>query len=85
MVADELRLDIDGINTKMGAEMHTKPQTVQKRAGAQHAIMAGELSRDVGERIGRIGDGDIDRSVLFQKSQPTLRVATVGGAAGFFR
>src|SRR6516165_6686269 len=47
MVADDLRLDIDGINTKMGAEMYTKPQTVQKRAGAEHAIVPGELSRDV--------------------------------------
>jgi hypothetical protein len=26
----------------------------------------------------------IDRSVLFQKSQPTLGIAAVGGAAGLF-
>jgi hypothetical protein len=58
MVANDLRLDIDRINTKVGAEVHTKPQTVEKGAGAEHAIMAGDLSRNVGKRIGRIGDGD---------------------------
>ena len=62
--------------------------------------MGGDHSRDIGKWIGRIGDGDkyclwssahdfwnyvaIDRSVLFQKSQSALGVATVGGAAGLF-
>src|SRR4029077_11497965 len=100
MVANDLRLDIDRINTKVRAEMNAKPQAVEKSAGREHAIMAADFSRDVGKRIGRIGDGDkhclwsaahdfwnyiaIDRSVLFQKSQPTLGIATVGGAAGLF-
>ena len=67
---------------------------------AEHAIMAGHVSRNVGKRIRRIGDGDqhglrsntydlwndvtIDRGVLFQKPQPALGIAAVGGAAGFF-
>ena len=84
----------------MHSEMHTEPQTVEKGAGAEYAIMGGDHSRNIGKRIGRIGDGDkhclrsgahdfwnhvaIDRSVLFQKSQPALAVATVGGTAGLF-
>ena len=67
---------------------------------AEHAIMAGHVSRNVGKRIRRIGDGDqhslrsstydlgngvtIVRAVLFQKPQPALGIAAVGGAAGFF-
>ena len=58
MVANDLRLDIDGINAKVGAEMHPNPQAVEKVARREHPIMAGDFSCDVGERIRRISDGD---------------------------
>ena len=38
--------------------MEAEPQRVEQRAGAQHAIVTGELTREIGERIGRIRDGD---------------------------
>jgi hypothetical protein len=100
MVANDLRLDIDRINAEVRAEMNAKPEAVEKGAGREHPIMATDYSRDVGKRIGRISDRDkhclrssahdfwnyiaIDRSVLFQKSQPTLGIAAVSGAAGLF-
>ena len=58
MVADDLRLHIHGVDAEMRSEMHTKAQTVEKCAGAEHAIMARDFSRNIGERVRRVTDGD---------------------------
>ena len=97
MVADDLRLYMRGINTKMLSEMDAKAQAVEEGARAQYTIVTGRFARDVGERIGWIGDRDqhcfrsgahnlrnnvsIDRSVLFQQPQPPLRIVAVRSAA----
>ena len=36
--------------------MNAKAQAVEQRAGAEHAVVPGKPARQVGERIGRIGD-----------------------------
>jgi hypothetical protein len=41
--------------------MKTKPQRVQKSAGAQYAVMASESARKVGQRIGRVSDNQDER------------------------
>jgi hypothetical protein len=38
--------------------MKLKAKRIQKGAAAQHAVMPADASRDVGERIGRIGDDE---------------------------
>src|SRR3984957_16625817 len=61
VVADHLRLDAGGITAEMFAEMHAKAQAVEIGSRAQYAIVPGCLARNVGERIGRIGDRDQHR------------------------
>jgi hypothetical protein len=58
MVADNLRLHICRIDAEVRSKVHAKPQTVEKRAGAEHAIMTGDASGNIGKRIGRISHGD---------------------------
>src|ERR1700751_5812311 len=100
MVADDLCLHTHRIDAKMLPEMHTKAQAVEKGAGAEHAIMARDFSRNIGEGVRRVTDSDqyckrsrfhdlwndvaIDRGVLFEKPQPPLRITAISGAPGFF-
>src|SRR5215470_12339582 len=61
MVSHYLRLDIRRTDAKMPAEMNAKSQAVEECARTQYAIVTSGLARDVGERIGWIGDGDQHR------------------------
>jgi len=77
--------------------MNTQAQAVEQRAGAEHTVVSGEPARQVGERIGRVGDdekhragrrrhhfGDhvaVDAGVRFEKLEAPFGVAAVGGAA----
>jgi len=99
VVADHLRLHMRGIDAKMLSEMDAKAQAVEECACTQYAIVTGRLARDIGERVGWIGDRDqhrlwsgahnlrdnvsIDRSVLFKQPEPPLRIVAVRGAARF--
>src|SRR5215468_1976596 len=98
MVSNHLRLDIRRTDAKMPAEMSAKSQAVQECASTQYAIVTRRLARDVGERIGWIGDGDqhrlrcsphdlrhdlpIDGSVLVEELEPPLRIAAIDRRAG---
>ena len=83
----------------MLSEMDAKAQAVEECAGTEYAIVTGRIARNIGERIGWIGDRDqhcfrsgahdlrdnvsIDRSVLFQQPEPPLWIVAVGGTARF--
>jgi hypothetical protein len=41
MVADHLRLDVGWIDGEISAETDAKPQTVEERAGREHAHLPG--------------------------------------------
>src|ERR1700677_1499055 len=98
MLAEYLCLDIYRRNIKPTAQMHPKAQSVEKGAGAENAIMPGQMTRQIGERIGRIGHdkqhsirscGDdprhyvaVDRNILVKEAQPPLRIAAIGRPSG---
>src|SRR5258708_38527113 len=98
MVSDHLRLDIRRTDAKTPAEMNAKSQAVQECPSTQYAIVTRGLAGDVGERIGRIGDGDehrlrcsphdlrhdlpVNGSVLVEELEPPLRIAAIYRPAG---
>ena len=98
MVSNHLRVDIRRTDAKMPPEMNAKSQAVQECASTQYAIVTRGLARDVGERIGRIGDGDqhrhwcgphdlrhnlpVDGSVVVEELEPPLRIAAIDRPAG---
>jgi hypothetical protein len=97
MISDDLRLDIRRTDPKMPAEMNAKSQAVQECASTQYAIVTRGLAGDVGERIGRIGDGDqhchwcsphdlrhdlsVNGCILVEELEPPLRIAAIDRAA----
>ncbi len=56
MVADDLRIDMDGIDTKMPTEMDAKAKAVEERAGTDDAGLRCDFAGYIGQRVGRIGD-----------------------------
>ena len=99
MGTDHLRFHVRGVHAKMFSEMDAKSQAVEECAGAEDAIVTCHFAGNIGERIGRIGDSDqhclrsgpynlrdnvsIDRSVLFEQPEPSLRIVAVRGTACF--
>ena len=99
MVADHLRFDVRGIDAEMLAEVNAEAQAVENVPVLSTRSCRGRLARDVGERIGRIGDGDqhrvgrgahdprhdvaIDLGILVEQPEAPLRVVAVGRTAGF--
>src|SRR5258706_10692543 len=98
VVANHLCFDMCRIHIEMLAQMNAKSLAVEICAGAQNRRAA--LSRDIRERVGRIGHDeqhclglrahdlwhDIAKNfgVLVEQLEAALRVVAVGGAAGFF-
>src|SRR5882672_980567 len=80
--------------------METKTQRVQKGAGAQYSVMAGEPASKVSQRIGRVGDNkdqrlrcycddsgnniSVDARIGLKKLKSSGWIAAVGGPAGLF-
>ena len=56
MLADDLGLDRRGTDLEPLCNMGPETQTVEQRPGTEHAVVPGQPARQVGERIGRIGD-----------------------------
>ena len=52
MVADDLRIDMDGIDTKMPTEMDAKAKAVEERAGTDDAGLRCDFAGYIGERSG---------------------------------
>jgi len=100
MVAYHLGFDMRGIRTEVLAEVNAKALAVEIGTSAQHRCAGARLARDVGERIGRVGDHKkhrvglrphdprhdvaIDFGVLVEQLEAAQRVAAIRGAAGFF-
>ncbi len=62
MFADHLSLHLIGVDVEMLRQMNTETQAVEEGAGAQHAIVPRAGAGDIGERIGRIGYDQYDRT-----------------------
>src|SRR6185312_1586026 len=58
VLAQHLRLDRYRIDAKLLRQVNAEPQAVEICPGAQHAIVAGELAGEVGQRIGWVGDDE---------------------------
>ena len=100
MVANHLRFDVRGIRTEMLAEVNAKALAVEIGICAQHRRPGRRLARDVGERIGRVGDHEkhgiglrpydprddiaIDFGVFVEQFETAQGVVAIGRAADFF-
>ena len=58
MFTENLRFDVRRSDLEFSGQMHAKAQAVEQGAGAENAVMAGELAGQKGERIGRVGDDE---------------------------
>ena len=100
MFAEHLRFDRVRADLEALGDMHAKAQAVEKRAGAQHTIVARQRSRQIRERIRRIGDDkqhrfrcrlyDAGYDVLIycgigvEALEAAGGIVAIGGAAGLF-
>ena len=100
MLADHLSLHRCGVHAEPLREMEAKAQRIEERPAAHHAVVTGDSPREVGERIGRVGNHEeqrlgsrsgnpgnqvpIDRGVGAEQSQAARGIVAVGGAAAFF-
>src|ERR1700693_2087040 len=99
VLPENLCFDLCGSDSESPAEVNAKAPAVEKRAGAQNAIVLGQITRQVCERVGRIGHDEqhgfwsnrndprhnisIDFSVLVEEPKSSLWVAAISCTAGF--
>jgi hypothetical protein len=56
----------------MLSEMDAKTQAIEERAGAQYAVVTRRIARDIGERVGWVGDrACLDRAKAAPCSSPS--------------
>ena len=99
MLAHHIGLDAGGADAEATGEMDAEAQAVEIGAGTEHAVMAGEKTRNIDQRLRRVGQDkdrrrrrDLDQPwhdilehlyIGVEKTKPSGRILAVRGAAAF--